>query len=145
VTAFNHGIFLDDDGVGGIRDHAAGEDPHCLAHTNRLFERAARRDLADHLEPRRRVRGVGRSYRIAVHRRHRQRRLGAQRRDVARQHAMVCRVERDHFFGQRFGACENRRQRLSNRHQCQSKTPKAKTPRARSSPFDLATRSCLPS
>jgi hypothetical protein len=37
------------------------------------------------------------------------RRLGAQRRKVAREHAMVGRVERDHFLGQRFGPRENRR------------------------------------
>ena len=116
AAALDDGIFLDDDGVGGIRDHAAGENPHRFARANRLFERAAGRDLADHLEPRRDVGGIGRSHRIAVHRRHRLRRLGAQRRDVARQHAMMRRVERDHFLGQRVGALQDRGQRVGNRH-----------------------------
>ena len=108
AATVGHGVFLDDNGVSGVGDHAAGKDPHRFAAPNRLFERAARRDLADHLEPCAEARGVGRSHGIAVHRRHRLRRLGAQRRDIARQHAMVGRVERDHFLGQRLGARENR-------------------------------------
>ena len=61
--------------------------------------------------------GVGRAHRIAVHRRHRLRRLGAQRRNVARQHAVIGGVQRDHFLGQRLGAREDRGKRVGNRHQ----------------------------
>ncbi len=104
----SHGVFLDDDGVGAFGDHAAGKDPDRLARAKRLVERAAGRDLADHLEPRPGGRCIGGAHRIAVHRRHRLRRLGAQRRDVARQHAVIGRVQRDHFLGQRLGARENR-------------------------------------
>ena len=71
------------------------------------------------------LRRIGRAHRIAVHRRHRLRRLGAQRRDVARQHAVMRRIERDHFLGQRLGARENRGKRVGNRHQCHGETPKS--------------------
>ena len=54
AAAIDHGIFLDHDGVGAVGDHAAGKDPHRLAGAKRLVERPAGRDLADHLEPRRR-------------------------------------------------------------------------------------------
>ena len=104
VVAVDASVFLDDDGVGAVRDHAAGEDPHRFARGHLPLERAAGRDLADHLQPRREIGGIGRAHRIAVHRRHRLRRLRAPRRDVARQHAMIGGVERDHFLGQRFGA-----------------------------------------
>ncbi len=117
------GVFLDHDGVGAIGNHAAGEDPHRLAGADRPVERPAGRDLADHLEPGAGLRGIGRAHRIAVHRRHRLRRLGAQRRDVARQHAVVGRIERDHFLGQRLGAGENGGKRVGNRHQCHGKLP----------------------
>ena len=53
------------------------------------LERPAGGDLADHLQPRREIGGVSRAHGIAVHRRHRLRRLGAQCRDIARQHAMI--------------------------------------------------------
>ena len=124
-AAIDDGIFLDDDGVGAIGDHAAGEDPDRFAGADRSFERTARRDLADHLQPRGGIGRIGRADRIAVHRRHRLRRLGAQGRDVARQHPVIGGIERDHFFRQRLGACENRPQRVGNRHQGHGKTSKA--------------------
>jgi hypothetical protein len=61
--------------------------------------------------------GIGRAHGIAVHRRHRLRRLGPPCRDVARQHAMIGGVERDHFFGQGFSALKDRAERIGNRHQ----------------------------
>ena len=70
-------------------------------------ERPSRRDLADHLEAGANLGGIGSPHRIAVHRRHRLRRLGAQRPEVARQHAAVAGIERDHFFRQRLGTGEN--------------------------------------
>jgi hypothetical protein len=97
-----------DDGVGALRDHAAGKNPHRFASANAGIEWAARRDLADHFEPRRDMGRIGGPDRIAVHRRHRLWRLGAQCRDIAGEHAMMGRIERDHFFGQRLGARENR-------------------------------------
>ena len=117
ALAVDDRVFLDHDGVGAVGDDAAGEDPRGLAGAQRPVERPAGRDLADHLELRPDRRGVGRAHRIAVHRRHRLRRLGAQRRDVARQHAVVGRIERDHLLGQRLGARKNRGQRVGNRHQ----------------------------
>ena len=81
------------------------------------LERPAGGDLADHLQPRREIGGVSRAHRVAVHRRHRLRRLGAPRRDVAREHAVMGSVERDHFFGQRVGAGKDRGKRVGNRHQ----------------------------
>ena len=81
------------------------------------LERPSRRDLADHLQPRRQFGGIGRAHRIAVHRRHRLRRLRPPRRDVAREHAVIGGIERDHFFGQRVGAGEDRGKRIGNRHQ----------------------------
>ena len=100
-------IFLDHDGVGAIGDHAAGKDPNRLAAADRPVEWPSGRDLADHLESAPACGGVGRPHRVTVHRRHRLRRLGAQRREVARQHTAMAGIERDHFLGQRLGAREN--------------------------------------
>ena len=116
AIAIGHGIFLDHDGVGALGDHAAGEDPHRLAGPQRLVERPAGRDLADHLQMRPRGGGIRGAHRIAVHRRHRLRRLGAQGRHVARQHAVKGRVQRGHFLRQWLGARENGCKRLGNRH-----------------------------
>ena len=116
ATTIGHGILLDHDGVGAVGDHAAGEDPHRLAGAQRLAERPAGRDLADHLQTRPRGRGIRRTDRIAVHRRHRLWRLGAQGRHVARQHAVKGCVQRGHFLRQRLGARENGCKRLGNRH-----------------------------
>ena len=93
-----------------------------------LVERPAGRDLADHLETRSGGRRIRRAHRIAVHRRHRLRRLGAQRRNVARQHAVKGRVQRDHFLGQRLGARENGCKRLGNRHQGHGVSPRSGRP-----------------
>ena len=122
-AAVDHGIFLDDDGIG-----ASGITPPVKIRTaspgaDRPVERPAGRDLADHLEPCGGCGGVGRAHRIAVHRRHRLRRLGAQRREVARQHAVMGGIQRDHFLRQRLGARENGGKRVGNRHQCHGKTP----------------------
>src|SRR6185369_1851783 len=51
LIAVDAGILLDDDGVGAVRDHAAGEDPHRFASAYLPLERAAGGDLADHLQP----------------------------------------------------------------------------------------------
>ncbi len=53
AAALNHGIFLDDDGVGALGDHAAGKNPDRFALADGPFERAAGGDLADHFQPRR--------------------------------------------------------------------------------------------
>ena len=123
AAVLDDGVFLDDDGVGAIGDHAAGKDPHRLAGADFSVERPAGRDLADHLEPRRDMVGVGRAHRIAVHRRHRLRRLGPQRRDVARQHAVMGGVQRDHLLGQRLGAGEDGGKGIGNRHQRHGEAP----------------------
>ena len=48
--------------------------------------------------------GISRTHRIAIHRRHRQRRLRPPRGDVAREDAMMGGIKGHHFFGQRFSA-----------------------------------------
>ncbi len=133
-----------------------GKNPHRLAGADVAFERPAGGDLADYREPRAGMRGVDRAHRIAVHRRHRLRRLGAQGRDVAREHAVVGRIECGRFLRQRLGARKNRRQCLVNRHQRQGGTPKprllnpsAAIARAMSSddltPMAIKPLSCAPS
>ena len=49
AIAVDAGVLLDDDGIGAVRDHAAGEDPHRFAAADLSLERAARGDLAYHL------------------------------------------------------------------------------------------------
>jgi hypothetical protein len=107
-----------------LRDHAASKNPQGFAGAERAVERAAGGDLADHLQARTRRSRIDRSHRIAIHRRHRLRRLGAQRRDVARQHPVPGGIERDQFFGQWLGARENRFERIGNRHQCHGESPR---------------------
>ncbi len=133
VAAVRHGIFLDHDGVGALGDHAAGEDPHRLACANRLVERPAGRDLANHRKTRPGEGRIRRAHRIAVHRRHRLRRLGTQCRDIARQHPVIGRIQRDHFFRQRLSSCKDGGKRISNRHQRHDRTPKT-NPRCRAPP-----------
>ena len=116
AAVLDDGVFLDDDGVGAVGDHAAGKDPHRLAGADCSVERPAGRDLADHLEPRRHMGGIGRAHRVAVHRRHRLRRLGPQRRDVARQHPVMRGIQRHHFLWQRLGAGKDGGKGIGNRH-----------------------------
>ena len=123
AAVLGDGVFLDDDGVSALGDHAAGKDPHRLAGADCSVERAAGRDLADHLEPRRDVVGIGRAYRIAIHRRHRLRRLGPQRCDVARQHPVMRGIQPDHFLRQRLGAGQNGSKGIGNGHQRHGETP----------------------
>ena len=52
VIAIHRRIFLNDDGVGAVGDHAAGEDARRFTCAHRAAERPPRRDLADHLQPR---------------------------------------------------------------------------------------------
>ena len=116
VIAVDCRVFLDDDGVGAVGNDAAGENPHRFAAAYLPLERAAGGDLADHLEPCGEIGGVGRAHGIAVHRRHRLRRLGTPRGEIARQHPMPGRIERDHFLGQGLCAGKDRGSRIGNRH-----------------------------
>ena len=131
-------VFLDDDGVGAVGDHAAGKNPHRFAGAYLARERAAGRDLADHLQPRGEIGGIRCAHRITVHRRHRLRRLRAPCGDVARQHAMKGGVERGHFLRQRLCACEDRGKGVGNRHQGHSESPALTSLRANGS------RECAP-
>ena len=110
-------VFLDHDGIGAIGNHAAGEDARGLARTDRAIERPARRDLADHLQPCLRPRSVGGAHRIAVHRRHRLRRLRAPGGDIARQHAMMRGLQRHHLLRHRLAAFKDRGKGVGNGHQ----------------------------
>ena len=116
VIAIDCRVFLDDDGVGAIGNHAAGENPHRFALAYLPLERAAGGDLADYLQPRGKLGSVSRTHGIAVHRRHGLRRLRAPRCEIARQHAMPGGVERHHFFGQGVCAGKDRSKRVGNRH-----------------------------
>ena len=122
MIAVDAGVFLDDDGIGALGDDAPGENARRLARANRTAERPSRRDLADHLQPRLKISCVGRAHSIAVHRRHRLRRLRPPCRDVARQHAMKGIVERDHFLGQGDRAGKDRSKRIGDRHQGHGQT-----------------------
>ena len=46
-VAVDVGVFLDDDGVGAVRQRRAGKDTHCLAGTDGAVKAAARRRLTD--------------------------------------------------------------------------------------------------
>ncbi len=59
AATLNHGIFLDDNGVGAFGDDATGENAYRLPLADGFFEGTAGGDLADHLEPRRHRRCVG--------------------------------------------------------------------------------------
>ena len=109
MLAVAFGVFLDHDGIGAVRHHAAGENPQSLAGLQRPRERPSRGDLADHMQPRRNRRDIGGAHRIAVHRRHRDRWLGAARGKVACQHPAMGVVKTDHFFRQRFDSGKNSR------------------------------------
>ena len=85
--AVARGDLLDHHGVGAARHHAAGEDARRLAGPDLAIERPPRRDLADDGETRRRRRHIGGAHRIAVHGGDIGRRLGAQRREIGREHA----------------------------------------------------------
>ena len=122
MIAVDAGVFLDDDGIGAVGDHAAGKDPHRFAAAYLALERAAGGDLADHLQPRGKIGGIRRAHRIAVHRRHRLRRLRPPCGDVARQDAMMRGIERYGFFGQRFGAGKDRSKRIGDGHQGHGQT-----------------------
>ena len=64
------------------------------------------------------ARSIGGSRCIAVHCGHRLGRLGPQCNEIAREHPVICRVQRDHFFGQRLGAGEDSGLSIGNRNQC---------------------------
>ena len=49
ITVRQHCVLLNDNGVGSVRDDAAGEDPDRLTATNSAIERAAGGDLTDDL------------------------------------------------------------------------------------------------
>ena len=117
VIAVDGRVFLDDDGVGAVGDHAAGKNPHRFAGADGTPERPAGRDFADHLQSRGEVGGVGCAHRIAVHRRHRLRRLRPPRSDVAREDAVIGGVKRDRLFGHGLRARKDRGKRIGNRHQ----------------------------
>ena len=117
VIAIDSRVFLDDDRIGAVRDDAAGEDSHGFALAYLAVERPPGGDLTDHLQPRREIGGIRRAHRVAVHRRHRLRRLRSPRGDVAREDTMIRGIERDHFLGQWFGAGQDRGKRIGNGHQ----------------------------
>jgi hypothetical protein len=97
-------VLLNDDGVGAVGDHAAGKDARRLTLADGARERPSGRDLADDGEPGRGLRDVFGPRRVAVHRRHRRRRLCPARRKVGREHAPECVGERHGDDGQGRGS-----------------------------------------
>ena len=104
AVALDDGVFLNDHGVGPVRNDAAGKDAHRFARVDDAIEGPAGRDLTNDLEPGSGTGSIRCTHRIAVHGRHRLGRLGAERREVARQDPLVSRIQRDHLFGHRIGA-----------------------------------------
>jgi hypothetical protein len=75
------------------------------------------RDLADELQRGRHLRHIGGAHRIAVHRRHVGRRLGAQRRHVSGEHAAFGFDEGCVLARQRLDAIEHAGERVSDQQQ----------------------------
>jgi len=117
ALALGDRVLLDHDGVRASGNDAAGEDSHRFAGADYSRERPARRDLADHGELCVDLGRISRAHGVTVHRRHRLRRLGTPRRDVAREHVVVGFVEWNHLFRQRLHAGQHRGERVRNRHQ----------------------------
>ena len=104
--------------IGALGQRRAGEDARRLAGLEAAGERAAGRGFADDGQTRLRACRVGRTQRVAVHRRIGERRLDAARSDVARQCAAKGLGERNELFVERVrNAGEHPRQRLLDRHQ----------------------------
>jgi hypothetical protein len=113
-------------GIGAARHPAAGEAARGFAAPDGVVERPSGRDLADHLEARRRVGDVGRAHGVAVHGRHVGGRLGALRREVGGEHAMMG-VDQARVLGrQRGGAGEHLGERIGDRQQCHGQAPGAR-------------------
>ena len=111
-------LFLNDDGVGAARDGRAGEDANGFARADFAVEGASRRRLADHAERNGRACRIGGAERIAVHGRIDERRLGAQRDHVVRQHPAEGFFERDPLAAERRrGRSQHARERLFDRDQ----------------------------
>ena len=92
------GVFLDDDAIGAVGHWRAGENPHRFARSEFLVIGLSGRDVAHHLELGRNGFEIGRPHGIAVHRRDRERRLGAPRRHLLGQHTAQALRQR-HLFG----------------------------------------------
>ena len=87
--AVARGVFLNDDGVGAFRHDATRKNPRGFALADGARERPSGRNFADDLETGRDLRDVGGAGGVAIHRRHRRRRLGAARGEVGGEHAAV--------------------------------------------------------
>ncbi len=82
-------VFLYDDCIGAFGHRRAGKNPRRLARPDDAVESPPRGGFADDGQPRGKNGGVRRAQRETVHRRIGERRLGAQRDEIARQHAAM--------------------------------------------------------
>ena len=106
-------VFLNNDRVGAFGHGRAGEDPRRLARPERSAEGAPGGGFADDGQCGGNNGSVRRTKRIAIHRRIGEGRLGAQREDVAGEHAAMRIMERDPLLFERgFGGGEHPLQRL---------------------------------
>jgi hypothetical protein len=86
-VARNLRVLLDHDGVRSVRKRSTREDTHRLARSDPALESAAGLNLPHATQDHGRFRHVLGTDGIAVHRRHRGRRLGHPRADILRRHA----------------------------------------------------------
>ena len=109
------GVFLDNDGVGALRHHAASKDARRFAALKLPRERPAGGDLADDLQLHRRVDHVGGANGVAVHGGNVGWRLRAPRRERIGKDAPLGVAKRNLFSPQRGGLGEHAVERLGYR------------------------------
>ena len=124
-AAIGTGIFLQNDGIGALRNDTAGEDAHRLPRVNGAAERMTGRRTADHAQTRRHHGRIGGAQRVTVHCRNREGRLVEAGNRIVRQNAVERSGERDAFGlgrrnrsddpGHRFVDGNHRRNRSSTR------------------------------
>lgn len=113
VVTFDN-ILERDDGIGSVRDRAAGRDRHRLAATQLTLGRTPGCDAPSHGQG---SRGVRRADGETVHRRVCEGRQVDERNRLLRQHAARCPLERDALRRQRTDALENQALRLLDRQE----------------------------
>ena len=110
------GVLLDDDRVGAGRHRRAGEDARRLARADMAAEPGPGRHLGDDAQFDRDLAEIVGAHRIAVHRRDRERRLGAARGDILGEHPAEPVGERDLLGRQGFDQGQQARQRFFDRN-----------------------------
>ena len=112
------GILLDHDRVGTARHGRAGEDAHRFAASDAACEAGAGKRGPDQLQRGGKGGHIGGTYRIAVHGRGIERRLGETRGKILGQHAASCPVEPYRLGVERLDAARHARQSFGDGKQC---------------------------